>query len=171
MGKKLFYKTGLSGVITAVIMIALVMAAAVIVWGVVNKTIKGQMKTTESCFGNYNKVAFNSIYVCYDPTADTFQFSLDIGDIEVDSVIVSVASAGSTNGYTLTNTNQTINNLANYGSTGFGTDLIKLPGKNAGKTYVINGTTEKPDLIKIAIVIDGQQCDVSDTLSNIEACF
>lgn len=171
MERKLFYKTGLSGVITAVIMIALVMAAAAIVWGVVNNVIRGQMKNAESCFGNYDKVTINSIYTCYDSTADTFQFSLDIGDIEVDSVIISVSSAGSTNGYTLTNTEQTISGLANYESTGFGTDLIKLPGKNAGKTYVANGFTEKPDLIKIAPVIDGQQCEISDSVSGIEVCF
>ena len=57
---------GLSGVITAVIMIALVLAAAGIVWGVVNNMLKGQMEGAEACFGNYDKVTINSIYTCYD---------------------------------------------------------------------------------------------------------
>lgn len=166
---------GLSGVITVVIMIALVMAAAVIVWGVVNTLIRGQMESAEACFGNYNKITLNGIYTCYEYiSADNYyvHFSLNIGDIEVDSVLVSVSAEGATNSYTLTNEDEvTIPGLANYGSTGFGTDLIILPSKNAGKTYIANGFTEKPDLIKIAPVINGQQCEISDTLSNIEICF
>ncbi|MCK4647832.1 hypothetical protein KAT24_02795 [Candidatus Pacearchaeota archaeon] len=184
MERKLFYKTspsensffpknhkGLSGVITAIILIALVLAATVIVWGVVNNLIRKQMESSEACFGNYDKVTINGIYTCYDSIDDTFQFSLNIGDIEVDKVIVSVSSEGSTNSYTLTNDAQPIPGLANYSSTGFGTDFIKLPGKNAGRTYIASGFTEKPDLIKIAPIIGGQQCEVSDTISNIEVCF
>ncbi len=113
MAKTLFYKKGLSGVITVVIMIALVMAAAAIVWGVVNNLLKDKMESSEACFGNYNKVTINRIYTCYDSTFDTFQFSLNIGDIEVDEVLVSVSSEGSTNSYTLTNEAQTITGLLN----------------------------------------------------------
>ena len=171
MAKIFSSKHGLSGVITAVIMIALVMAAAVIVWGVVNSTIRNQMENSEACFGNYNKVTINNIYTCYDSINDEFHFSLNIGNIEVDEVLVSVSSGGSTNSYTLTNENQTISGLANYGSTGFGTDIIVLPNKNAGLTYIASGFTVKPDLMKIAPIIGEQQCEISDTLSNIEPCF
>ncbi len=174
MEKKLFYKKspsenkGLSGVVTAVIMIALVMAAAMIVWGIVNTTIKGQIKGAESCFGNYNKVTINSIYTCYDSTNDKFQFSLNIGDIEVDSVLISVSAGGSTNSYTLTNEEQPITGLGPYPS---GEGEVSLPGKNAGLTYIASGFPERPDLMKIAPIINDQQCEVSDTLSEIENCF
>ena len=191
MEKKLFYKHGLSGVITAVIMIALVMAAAVIVWGVVNRTIRGQTEGAEACFGNYNKVTINSIYTCYDPVEDTFHFSLSIGDIEVDEVLVSVSSEGGTTPYTLTNEDQIITGLFPYVTQG---DVcfteegctspevcinrncvtprnIILPNKNAGLTYIATGFTTKPDLMRIAPIISGNQCEISDTLSNIESCF
>jgi len=170
MEKRLFCKNkkALSGVITAVIMIALVMAAAVIVWSVVNNTIKNQIGNTEACFGNYNKVAINRYYTCYDSVSDVFQFSLSIGDIEIDSVVVAISSAGSTNSYTLTNQNQSISGLGPYPS---GSGEVSLPAKNAGKTYMISGFTSSPDVIKIAPVIGGKQCEVSDTLSSIEACF
>ncbi len=168
MAKKLFYKHGLSGIITAVIMIALVMAAAVIVWGVVNNLLKGQMESAEACFGNYNKVTINSIYTCYDSTDNTFHFSLNIGDIEVDEVIVSVSSEGSTNSYTLNNTASTVSGLGPYPS---GSGDVNLSSKNAGLTYIASGFTEKPDLIRIAPVIGEQQCEISDTVSNIELCF
>ena len=171
MGKRLFYKKGISGVITAVIMIALVMAAITIVWAIVNKTIRGQMEGAESCFGNYNKVTINEMYTCYDLIEDRVHFSLNIGDIDVDEVIVSISSAGSTNSYTLTNEDGTIEGLGNYPTPDFGNDYIKLPTKNAGKTYIASGFDSEPDLIKIAPVIGGQQCEVSDTLSGIENCL
>jgi hypothetical protein len=174
MGKKLSCKRGLSGIITAVIMVTLVMAAAVIVWGVVNRMIQEQMESAEACFGNYDKVTINSMYTCYEFVGENdyhVHFSLSIGSIDVDSIIISVSSEGSTNSYTITNNEETINGLANYDSTGFGTDLIILPNKNAGKTYIANGFTEKPDLIQILPVINKQQCEISDTLSNIEICF
>ncbi len=164
-------KKGLSGVITAVLMIALVMTAVIIIWVVINNTIKAQLKSTESCFGNYNKVVIDRIYTCYDEANSIFEFSLGVGDIDINSIVVFVSAGGGTSSFTLTNTAQTIDNLANYGSTGFGTDSIQLPGKNSGLTYRTDITTVKPDLIKISPVIDGQQCDVSDSISDIELCF
>ena len=158
----------MSGVVTAVIMIGLVMVAAVIVWVVVRNIIQGRLEGVESCFGIYEKVTINSRYTCHENP--NFQFSISIGDIDVNSVIVSISGAGATNSYTITNGNQTIANLANYGSTGFGTDQIKLPGENSGLTYVASGFTEKPDLIQIAPVIDSKQCEVSDSLSEIDDC-
>ena len=183
MVKILLSKKGISGVITVVLMIALVMAAAAIVWGIVKSPLKGQVEGAKSCFGNFDKVTINPIYTCYDSTADTVQFSLSIGDIEVDEVLVSIASAGDIDPYTLItdDTGVIVSNdfgsgLANYNSaddpqTGFGTDLIKLPEENAGLTYVASGFSTEPDLIQIAPVIDGQQCEVSDTISGIESCL
>ncbi len=178
MDKKLQYnkmknKRGMSMIVTAVILIGLVMVAAVIVWVVVRNIIQDQLESVESCFGIYDKVTINNRYTCYDnsvPTDNKTHFSIDIKDIDVDSVIVSISGAGATNSYTLTNQSQTIENLANYGSTGFGTDIINLPKKNAALTYVASGFTTKPDLIQIAPVIDGQQCEVSDSLAEIDAC-
>jgi len=163
-------RKAISGVVTAVIMIGLVMVAAIIVWVVVRNVVQGRLEGVESCFGIYEKITINNRYTCYDSSNSRFQFSISVSDINVDKVIVSVSGAGATNSYTLTNQNQTIENLANYGSTGFGTDTINLPGKNSGLTYVASGFSEKPDLIQIAPVIDGEQCDVSAKLSEIDDC-
>jgi flagellin-like protein len=185
MAKRFLSKRGLSGVITTVLMIALVLAAVAIVWGIVNNTLKDQVESSQSCFGNFDKVTLNRIYTCYDLNPDSdpltddgiVQFSLSIGDIEVDEVIVSIAAGGTTGGYTITNLeDETDTNLANYNpddeiQSGFGTDLIKLPGKTAGKTYVAQTFTSAPDLIQIAPVLNGQQCEVSDTISSIEPCM
>ena len=167
MAKILSSKKGISGVITVVLMIALVMAAAAIVWGIVNSTLKDQVEGAKSCFGNFNKVTINPIYTCYDSTSHTVQFSLSIGDIDVDEVLVGISFAGASGSYTLTNTDQQGIGLILYPSGG----EVKLPGKNAGLTYVASGYTSKPDLIQIIPVIDGQQCEVSDTISGIESCL
>jgi len=157
-------------IVTAVIMIGLVMVAAIIVWVVVRNIIQDRLEGVESCFGIYDKVTINSRYTCYKPSNNSFQFSISLKDIDVDSIIVSISGAGASNSYTLTNQNQTISGLANYSSGVFGTDMIQLPGKNAALTYIASGFSEKPDLIQIAPVIDGQQCEASDSLSEIDDC-
>ena len=57
MVKRLLSKKGVSGVITVVIMIVLVMAAAAIVWGIVRNTITPQIENAKSCSGNFNEIS------------------------------------------------------------------------------------------------------------------
>ena len=161
-------KRGLSGVITVVIMIALVMAAAVIVWVVVNNIVKGQLEGVESCFGVYGKVTINNQYTCYDTIGKKFQFSIKIEDIDVDSVLVSISGEGATKSYTIKNVNESISGLGPYPS---GSGDVALPGKNSGLTYIESTFITKPDLIQIAPVIDGKQCEASDSLSEIDDCL
>lgn len=163
MVKRLFSKKGISGVVTVVLMIALVMAAAAIVWGIVNNTLKGQVESSKSCFGNFDKVTINQLYTCYDSTADTFQFSISVADIEVEEIVVSVSAGGISKSYTLSDADN--DDLTPYGSA---VDT-KIPGANEGKTYVAS-YTEEPDLIQIAPIINGQQCEVSDSVSEIDSC-
>lgn len=163
-------KKGVSGVITAVIMIALVMVTAVIVWVVVRNIVQGKLGGVESCLEVYEKVTINNRYTCYNSSSDKFQFSIIIGEIDVDAVLISVSGEGEVKSFKITNENQQISNLTNYGSTGFGTDNVTLPGKNGGKTYVTNYFTIQPDLIQIAPIISGKQCEVSDSLSEIDDC-
>ncbi len=167
MDMKLLYNNkGISGVVAAVLMIALVMVVAVIVWVVVRNIVQGQIGTVESCFGVYDKVTLNDQYTCYNSDTDEFQFSIKVTDIDIEKVIVSISSEGSTNSYTLTNEEQEIDGLEPYPS---GSGDVVLPGKNAGLTYITDITT-KPDLIQIAPVVSGQQCEVSDSLSEIDDC-
>ena len=166
-------KRGLSGIITAVILIALVMTVAVIVWVVVTNMVQGELGGTESCFGTYGKVTLNNRYTCYNFTSNSFQFSIDLGDVDVDSVIALVSGGGTTKSYTITNEEQIITNVANYPFdplNGFAIDSIKLPGKNGGLTYLENASKTKPDLIKLIPVINNKQCEAFDSLSSIDDC-
>ena len=49
--------------------------------------------------------------------------------------------------------------------------MLILSVKNAGLSYIASGFDEEPDLIRIAPILGGQQCDVSDTVSSITPCF
>lgn len=163
-------KKGLSTIVITVILIALSMAAIVLVWGFVNNLVKGQIKSSESCFGNYDKVQINGQYTCYKRVGTNYnlRFSLIIGDIDVDKVIVSISSESAVKSFEITNTNQTISGLEMYSPED--TNVI-LPGKNSGLTY--NVTTlfsEKIDSIQIAPVINDDLCEVSDSISEIEDC-
>jgi len=161
-------KRGLSTVVATVILIALAMTIVMVVWGVVVPLIKNQLKQTESCFGVFEKVTIGSMYTCYDFSSNEFQFSIDIGDIDVDEVVVLISGEGITKSFRITNEEQVIPYLGYYLSD---SESVKLPEKNAGLTYTARGFPDKPDLIQIAPVINGKQCEVSDSLSEIDNCL
>jgi len=169
MAKNLWFKNkkGLSTVVITVILIALSMAAVVLVWGFVNNLIKKQIGSSESCFGNYDKVVLNKQYTCYDSASKEFRFSLSIGDVKVDKVVISVSSASAIKSYEITNEAQTDLGLVRYPTD---TDPVILPTKNSGFTYSTDDFSSAVDLIKIAPVMGSNQCKVSDTLSQIEDC-
>lgn len=89
---------GLSTIIVTVLLIGLTIVAIGIIWAAINGMIRGKIANTEACFGNFGKVEINPQYTCYidKPTGqqDEFQFSLSIGDINVEKVIVGISSAG-----------------------------------------------------------------------------
>ena len=152
-------------------MIAFVIATVVIVWTVVSNLVESGLEDAESCMGSYGKVSINSLYTCYNSTSGNLQFSIKIKDIELDSILVSISSAGSTKSYTITNEAKTFAHLANYGSGVFNNDSVKMPDKNSGLTYLENTFTETPDLIEIAPIINRKQCEMSDSLSGIDDCL
>ncbi len=180
MVKKLIYKKNLSGrflgekglseIVTTVIMVALAMGAIILVWVFVNNMIKKEIKSSESCFGNFDKVRINGQYTCYKEISAgdySFRFSLMTGDTIVDKIIVSVSSASAVKSYEITNTPKTISGLSMYPSN---ISQVNLSGKNSGLTYEAAGFTDKIDSMQIAPVIGGSQCDVSDSLTEIEEC-
>lgn len=173
MDKKLQYKNkGLSTVIATVLLIALVMATSTIVWVSTNKLIDSKTKGTQECFkiASSENVVLNEEYTCFNPTTDEVQFSLDIGDVEIDGVVISILVGGNSKVFTLTNTPQVISDIRPY--KGIVGDAVKLPGKNEGKTYIASGFTESEVIqwIKIAPIIDDKQCDMTDEVYKVVDC-
>ena len=169
----MFNKKGLSGVITMVLLIGLTVVAVAIVGVVVRNMINNQVESSESCFGNFNKVTINSLYTCYNNTDSTNKllFSIKIGDIDVDEVLVAISSAGATSSLRIKNESSTITDVTNYPD-GVEGENVKLPDKNGGLTYIydLSASPGKPDRIEIAPIINGKQCGTSDSLSSIDIC-
>lgn len=165
-------KKGLSTVIATVILILLVVVATTIVWGFVNNTIREKTEEVGTCFDveTSRGVAINDFYTCYDSSNNEVQFSITIADVEVEGLLVSILAGGATKTFTLTNEDQVISDLKPY--QGNLNQPVKLPGKNAGLTYVASGFSglQKIDWIKIAPIIDGKQCDTSDSTYEIVDC-
>ena len=168
-GIKKISKRGLSAIVITVILIAVSIAAIGLVWSFASNMINKQVKNSEACFGNFDKVVLNKQYTCYnelgseEPYTYTLQFSLGIGDVSVDKVIVGVSSPAEIKSYPITNIAGTVPGLD-------GNDL-NLPDKNAGKTYTTADIfNSKIDSIQITPVINGVQCSVSDSVEQIADC-
>jgi hypothetical protein len=174
MAKKFYKKNakrGLSTIVITLIIILVSIVAIGIVWAFVNNMIKSQIHSSESCYGNYDKIKINRMYTCFERISATnynLRFSLSMGDVSVDKVIVSVSSAGNVNSYEITNTPKNIINLVMYSGTN--PSNVILPAKNAGLTYNATGFSAKIDSIEISPYIQGTLCGVSDSVSEIEDC-
>ena len=169
--RKIENKKGLSAIVATLILVALVMVIVAIVWSVVNNIVKGGVEESEACFGVFEKVSLNPRYTCYNSSSGEFRFSISIGDINVDEVLVGISAEGSSVTFKISKTASEINNLVMYPSE---SSNITLPSKNAGLTYVLNmsgaGFSEAPDSISIAPVIKNIQCSESDSINEIESC-
>lgn len=164
-------KKGLSGVVTVVILIALAIALVAIVWAVVNNLVTKQLGEAGSCFGTFDKITINQRFTCYNSSSGELQFSINIGDIEVDDVLVAVASQGTSSSFTISKNPGTVDNIVSYPSRNA---IVNLPGKNGGLTYILNmsaaGFTGKPASLQIAPIIGGNQCETSDSLNEFDDC-
>lgn len=164
-------KKAISGVITAVIMIAIVIAASSIVWTVVNNLVKDKLEEAGSCFDTFEKVTINSRYTCYNSSSNELQFSISVEDIDLTSLLVSVSGGGESKSFRLTSQGLTEDYLFTYPSK---SQPVYLPEQNSGKTYILNLETagiSKPDLIQIAPIIGTNQCELSDSLAQIDNCL
>ena len=159
-------KKAISGIVAAVIMIALVVAIAGVVWVVVNNLVSEELEEAGTCLDVVGKVEINPQYTCYNASANEFQFSIGVGDIVVEKVIVSISGAGTTKSYEISQTPSDETGLRFYD----GSPSIYLPKKNEGFTYVVDAE-ERPDSVSVYPVIRGQQCDASDSISYISDCL
>lgn len=163
-----YKKKGMSEVVSSILMVVLVLVLVGVVWGVINNMVNQQIRTTEKCSGNFGKISIDEKYTCYNLTTRSFDFSIVVGDINFDKLLVSIASQGTTKVLVLNSTSTVFTDVVNYpnGTSGG----ITAPTPNSGKTYIYNGTTYRPDSIQIAAVIGGEQCQTSDSLTVVEDC-
>ena len=83
-------KKAISGVVATVIMIALVIAIAGVVWVVVSNLVSEELEEAGTCLDVLGKVTINPQYTCYNSSEKHLQVSVGVGDIVQVSVIVGV---------------------------------------------------------------------------------
>ncbi len=164
-------KKGISAVVGTVIMIALTVGVVALVWAVVNNLVKENIKSSESCFGVFDKVTLNPRYTCYNDTAGTDEmwFSINVGDIEkVDDILVAISNSGTTKSFKIIEDNPV--ELSYYPNR---TRPVGIPGKDQGLTYIYElpaSFTQAPDRIEIALIIDGEVCGNIDSIEQFDSC-
>ncbi len=165
-------KKGLSAIIATLMLILLTMVLVGIIWGVISNMVKNNIEST-SCIDSLGKINLNDRYTCYNASSNETQFSINIEDISVDKVLVGISVAGQKRSLEITNENKVVSNLKPYGGS-YG-DVVILPGKNEGMTYVYNisgagFSAQTPDSIEVAPVINGNKCDSSDSVVEVSGC-
>lgn len=160
-------KKGVSEIVTTVIMVGLVIAAAAIIWGVVNGMINEKMKDSKNCMDVFEKVTIYPRATCYDASGGgKFYFYIQTTDINATKIIVSI---GSKDGSKIVE----IPNEKGYEDVWESGEVkntkISALGSNSGKKYVYK-TTYKPDFISVAPKVGNTQCSISDQLDWIDDC-
>jgi len=160
-------RKGISSIIATLLLIVLTVVLIAVVWTVVNNLVKDKIGQSSACFGNFDKVTLNDLYSCYDRSSNSMQFSLKIGDIDVESVLVSISSESQSKSFTIAEEALPVADLTYYN----GSSIVMLPSKNSALTYIYSwGDSDIPNSIQVVPVIDGQQCSASDSITTIDDC-
>jgi flagellin-like protein len=162
-------KRGLSDVITTLIMVALVIVIITIIWIAIDRMVQDSTQGSEACFDIAGKASINTRYTCYDSTSKNLTFSLALGDISPDAVIVTVSTIGTTKSYEIkSDGTSTYAKVANYGGA-FDAALTGLEA-NSGQTYISEDFLTIPDSIELYLKFGDKQCGISDATYEISAC-
>ncbi len=165
-------KKAVSGVVAMILMIALVISISAIVFTLTKKTVEEKIKKSEACGPDIiGKLSINSEYVCYDYASDEIVFSINRENIKLDKIIIAIETETKLTQIELKEIEENLDNLYPYnkGRTLKG-NKVMLPAKNAGRTYIATGFGEEVLGIKIIPVINGEQCEVADSLYEIIDC-
>lgn len=162
---------GLSTVVATILMVAITVFTVAIVWAVINNLVEERTENTASCFNSLGEVTINNRFTCYNSSSNELQFSIDVGDFDVDGILVGVSVNGSGETWTFNSTSRSINNLRLYS----GSTSIVAPSKNGGQTYIFDlgsgGYNEVPTSLRVAAVVDGTNCEISDSVTEFSTCI
>lgn len=165
-------KKAVSGVVVTVIMVSLVLVAISIVWGVINNLIETNLAKTEACFNIFEKINLNRKNICYDLATKEFFVSVNVKDIDVEGILVSISGDQKTKSFKIDNTK--ITDVKNLNDASYGAVELEIPGQNSGLTYIVDisssGYDITPDSVEIAPIINKNQCDKSDSMKTINEC-
>tara|TARA_Y100000310_G_scaffold310427_1_gene355659 strand:- start:441 stop:1019 length:579 start_codon:yes stop_codon:yes gene_type:complete len=169
-------KRSQSQIVTAVLLILIVIALAVIILNFSTTFVKDKLSGT-GCFEVVQKegVKFRSStkYTCYDAKTtatddDVLNLQVHVGDINeiLAGLLIELGGADTSSIEIREGEDEEIGGVTMYD----GSSEMKIPGRNEDRTYVFARTSE-PETVKLyAILTDGQVCESSDSLDRIPVC-
>ena len=157
-----------SGVISTVLLILLVVAVSVIIFGFVIPFVKEKLSEGD-CLDVSGKVELDSGFTCYNedvaiPANSNMQVQIHVGDIAdlLSGFAIELGGATST-------TVRITEDIAEF--TMYGGEEFSLPGNNEARTYIIL-SSEKPKSVKIYPILEsGKTCPSSDSMVDIDDCI
>lgn len=159
----------MSAVIVTLLLVALSVGLIVIVGTVVKNIVNQKLGQASSCVGSFsNDLTLDNQHTCYNSSANSVEFMVDIGSINLDGIYISITSPAKSETFTINNgTNNSISGLTDY----YGDVNVTLPGEDSGVKYIYHWTgSDIPDSIQIAPIINGHQCSSSDSISSLQDC-
>ncbi len=177
----IFNKKGVSTIVVVLLMVALVMVTMFVVFNVTKGTVEEKIEKIESCGVNLiGKISLNPEYVCYDSVNKEIVFSVNRGDLEVDSLLISVETEKEVDLFKIRNLLSLSPNYETISDPNSGESIlltyperssqIVFPSLKGGKTYIGININEPPIKIQIAPSVGGKQCEVVDSLTDIVDC-
>ena len=161
-------RKALSGIIVTLLLIALTLVIAGVVFKITKEIIGKNIEKSKACgIDNFDKISINSNYVCYDQSTDKVVFSINLEDIEIDKLLISISDETDSDIFEIDYTPRNLG-LVDYPNRNV---LVTLPNKKSGKTYIATGIIKEPTQIQIVPVINGEQCPIFDTINSIPDCF
>ena len=166
-------KKAVSTVVGVTIMVALVVGLTALVWTLITGVVEEELEGATSCVGNFDKIKINNRFTCLNPSANQLNFSITVEDVNVSQIVVSISGEGQVKSLRIDGSNSYAY-AKNFADASYGSPLI-APGENEGRTYSIDTSDSdfgisEVETIEIAPVINGQQCDISDSLLSVDDC-
>jgi FlaG/FlaF family flagellin (archaellin) len=164
-------RRGAAEIITTISLIALVLVLVGIVSLFVLNLVQSNIDETSACFGSVDKVIINDEYTCYNESTNEIQIAVEVKDFDLNSLGLGVYQQGRSKNFMI-NSSFSDSGLKEYGKN-YGV-AVAYPVPNSGITYLVNLTDLKfeglANEVRITPVVNGINCGVSDTISNIKKC-
>lgn len=160
-----------SEVVATVLLILLVIVAVTIITTFAVPFVRDQLSKSDclSVTGEDKLGITDSIeYTCYNSSKPEMLVQIHVGDIYDKINGFSIEIGGAT-----TNTYDITKDSAPAGVTPYGPGGVEVPAGNTERTYRIDLTGQgDPKTLKVyPILTNGENCDYSDSLTSIPACF
>ncbi|MDA3836545.1 MAG: hypothetical protein PF542_02895 [Nanoarchaeota archaeon] len=160
-------KKALSQIVGTMLMVLLTISMIGAAWGIINNFVLNKLDSAKACYGITEEITFNTKYTCYNTSSNRTLVSVNLKEIELEGLLISVDYGTDSFVFELTNDNQTLTGLTNYPN---GNDGVVLPKQDSGKTYIVE-RAGKPSKAYMAPKRGKEQCDIADSITNFPNCI